>query len=82
MARKAGYVRDIDPLGRLVIPKQYRKEMDIPEEGGTVVVTCTNGVVTVAKAEKSCIFCGETLELTEFKNRSVCLTCLAEINKK
>lgn len=74
-------MRDIDPLGRLVIPKQYRKEMDIPEEGGTVVVTCTNGVVTVAKAEKSCIFCGETQELKDFKNRAVCRNCLAEMSK-
>lgn len=81
MARKAGYVRDIDALGRLVIPKQYRKEMDIPEEGGTVNVTCANGVVTVTKAEKTCVFCGETNDLREFRNRSVCPECLAEINK-
>ena len=76
---KSGYLREIDRLGRVVIPKQYRKEMNIPEEGGEVQLTCKNGVVTVSKSAETCIFCRSRRKLGDFKGRPVCAKCLDEI---
>ena len=76
---KSGYIREIDRLGRVVIPKQYRKEMNIPEEGGEVLLTCKNGVVTVAKSAETCIFCRSRRKLSDVKGRPVCAKCLDEI---
>lgn len=76
---KNGILRDIDQLGRLVIPKQFRREMDIPDEGGTVTVTCQNGVVTVQKAVETCVFCRSKRGLIEFKDKLICPKCLAEL---
>ncbi len=76
---KSGYIREIDRLGRVVIPKQYRKEMNLPEEGGEVLLTCKNGVVSVSKSAEVCIFCRSRRKLGEFKGRPVCAKCLDEI---
>ena len=76
---KSGYIREIDRLGRVVIPKQYRKEMNIPEEGGEVLLTCKKGVVTVAKSAEVCVFCRSKRKLVNFKDRPVCAKCLDEI---
>ena len=76
---KSGYLREIDRRGRVVIPKQYRKEMNIPEEGGEVLLTCKNGVVTVSKAAEVCICCRSRRKLSDFKGRPVCAKCLDEI---
>lgn len=77
---KTEFNRNIDSLGRLVIPKQFRKKMDIPDEGGTVIVTCVNGTVTVSKATVTCIFCESKKDLTEFKGRTLCRKCLKELS--
>ncbi len=76
---KSGYIREIDQLGRLVIPKQYRKELDIPDEGGTVLVTSKNGVISITKENPTCVFCRSKKNLGEFKGKPVCPRCLAEI---
>ncbi|MBO4894611.1 MAG: AbrB family transcriptional regulator [Clostridia bacterium] len=76
---KQGYIREIDKLGRVVIPKQFRKQMNVPEEGGEVVVTCKNGTVSISKLAETCIFCRSRKKLTEFKERPVCAQCLAEL---
>ncbi|MBR4765333.1 MAG: AbrB/MazE/SpoVT family DNA-binding domain-containing protein [Clostridia bacterium] len=76
---KSGYIREIDRLGRVVIPKQYRKEMNISEEGGEVLLTCKNGVVTVSKSAEVCVFCRSRRKLSEFKDKPVCAKCLNEI---
>lgn len=76
---KSGYIREIDRLGRVVIPKQYRKEMNLPEEGGEVLLTCKNGVVTVSKSAEVCIFCRSRRKLRSFRDRPVCAKCLDEI---
>ncbi|MBQ6263819.1 MAG: AbrB family transcriptional regulator [Clostridia bacterium] len=76
---KSGYLREIDRLGRVVVPKQYRKEMNIPEEGGEVLLTCKNGVVTISKSAETCIFCRSRRKLSDVKGRPVCAKCLDEI---
>lgn len=76
---KSGYVREIDRLGRVVIPKQFRKEMNIPEEGGEVMLTCRNGVITISKNAPICVFCRSRRKLTEFMGKPVCEKCLNEL---
>lgn len=78
---KAAYKREIDRLGRLVIPKQYRDELDLPEEGGEVNVTCHGGVIYVTKAATTCVFCRSRKDLLNFKGKPVCRRCLASIRQ-
>lgn len=47
-----GIVRRIDDLGRIVIPKEIRRNMGL-NEGDPLVITYNNGTVSIRKYKKS-----------------------------
>ena len=77
--KSTGIVRNIDELGRLVIPKEMRKKMGIGESS-PVEIFVENERIIVTKYQDSCIFCGGASELRDFKGKRVCLDCAKEIN--
>ena len=76
--KSTGIVRNIDELGRLVIPKEMRKKMGIGESS-PVEIFVENDRIIVTKYQDSCIFCGAGSELRDFKGKRVCLKCSEEI---
>ena len=55
--KSTGIVRNIDELGRLVIPKEMRKKMGIGESS-PVEIFVEDDKIIVTKYQDSCIFCG------------------------
>ena len=53
-----GPVRKIDDLGRVVIPKEFRKTFNWPI-GMEVEISAADGKVIVAKHSTACVFCGK-----------------------
>lgn len=78
---KAAYKREVDRLGRLVIPKQYRDELDLPEEGGEVNVTCQGGVIYITKTSATCVFCRSHKDLLEYRGKPVCRRCMESLRQ-
>ncbi len=76
--KSTGIVRNIDDLGRLVIPKEMRKKMGIGESS-PVEIFVENDRIIVTKYQDSCIFCGSSSELRNFKGKRVCLACVEEM---
>ena len=76
--KSTGIVRNIDELGRLVIPKEMRKKMGIGESS-PVEIFVENDRIIVTKYQDSCIFCGSSSELSDFKGKRVCRSCALEI---
>jgi transcriptional pleiotropic regulator of transition state genes len=83
MVRKAIYttvVRRLDPLGRIVLPKKYRKkcDMDVKNE---VEMFLDGSCIAVKKYNTRCKLCGETDNLVTFRGANLCPACLAGIKK-
>ena len=76
--KSTGIVRNIDELGRLVIPKEMRKKMGIGESS-PVEIFVENDRIIVTKYQDSCLFCGSGTELCDFKGKRICKSCIAEI---
>ena len=76
--KSTGIVRNIDELGRLVIPKEMRKKMGIGESS-PVEIFVEDDKIIVTKYQDSCLFCGADSELLSFKGKRVCKTCAQEI---
>ena len=76
--KSTGIVRNIDELGRLVIPKEMRKKMGIGESS-PVEIFVENDRIIVTKYQDSCIFCGSGTELSDFKDKRVCRACITEM---
>ena len=72
--KASGIVRNLDNLGRVVIPKEMRNLMAI-KEGDPVEIIKVNNEVVVRKYSKGCIFCGSIQEISEFKEIIVCNEC-------
>ena len=74
-----GFVREIDSVGRVVIPMQLRKELNIVEKGSKVELFSDGKQIILKKAIEDCIFCKSEDELTEFDGKFICKTCLEKI---
>lgn len=69
-----GIVRNSDPLGRVVIPKEVRVQFDIAEHD-PVEIFIDGEKIALKKYTPGCIFCGSLEVLTTFRNKLVCETC-------
>ncbi len=72
--KESGIVRKVDPLGRIVIPKEIRKVMSINEGDPLEIVKDNNGILLM-KYHRGCIFCGGDKSSIEFKGMLVCTEC-------
>lgn len=79
--KATGIVRRIDELGRIVLPIELRRTMDI-EERDRVEIYLEDDLIIVRKFEQTCLFCGAVRNLIAFKEKSVCRDCIRALNKK
>ena len=70
--------KNIDDLGRIVLPKDIRKKLGM-EIRSSVDVRVEDEKIIITKVQDSCIFCHSKLNLTDFKGKKICQNCLSEI---
>ena len=75
----SGFIREIDSVGRIVIPMQIRKELGLVERGSKVELFSDGKQITCRKAVASCVFCKGEADLVEFEGKWICKSCLANI---
>ena len=76
--KATGIVRNIDELGRIVIPKELRKKMNMTE-GSPVEIFVDNGKIALVRYCENCDFCGATENLSDVKGKKICASCLSDI---
>ena len=76
--KSTGVVRKIDELGRIVIPKEIRKVMDIDERDPLEIFTDEDKII-FKKYEPCCLFCGNSENVVYFNNKKICSECLEKI---
>ena len=74
-------VRKIDELGRIVIPIELRRVMDIGERDSLEIYVDGTSII-LKKYATSCSFCGKEENLSYYMDKPVCLVCVNEIKKK
>ena len=79
--RAIGCVRQIDKLGRLVLPSDIRRMLNIKDGSDSVEFFVDEDSVVIKKYRPACIFCNSANNIQTYKNQSVCQTCLDEIRK-
>lgn len=81
---KKGVVRCIDPLGRLVIPKEVRKELGLLQ-GEPVEMITEKDCVIIKKYSAACILCGKPIksekDILIVHDKKICIDCQNLINK-
>lgn len=72
--------RKLDDLGRVVIPKEIRSELEIKEKE-KIQIDVNNNCIILKKYQQSCILCGKKERLFNFKTQKVCIKCYEEMGK-
>lgn len=76
--KSTGIIRKVDELGRIVLPIELRRVLDIAERDELEIFT-ENDRIILQKHQTSCVFCGATSALTIYKGKHVCGTCIRNL---
>lgn len=76
--KSTGIVRRMDELGRVVIPIEIRNQFNIAEKD-PMEIYVDGSTIILKKFEPNCIFCGNTKNLLEYKDKLICEKCSKKI---
>ncbi|ACL69393.1 AbrB/MazE/SpoVT family DNA-binding domain-containing protein [Halothermothrix orenii] len=76
--KATGIVRKIDDLGRVVIPKELRRTMNI-EKKDPMEIYVDEDTIILKKYEPACIFCGNAENTIDYMGKFICKDCLNEM---
>ena len=79
--KSTGVVRRVDELGRVVIPIELRRTMEIAEKDALEIYVDGECII-LKKYQPACIFCGNAADVVNIKGKNICSECLAEIKSK
>lgn len=79
--KATGIVRKVDELGRIVLPIELRRTLDIAERD-QLEIYVDGASIILNKHHSACIFCGNPEEITTFKGKNVCASCMKELGGK
>ena len=78
--KATGIVRKVDELGRIVLPIELRRTLNIRHED-PIEIFVDGDYIMLKKYEPACIFCGDAKDVINYKGRNICRKCLEEVKK-
>jgi len=78
--KSTGIVRKVDELGRIVLPIELRRTLEIAEKDMLEIYVDGDAIV-MKKYTPSCIFCGGTKGILTYREKNVCAACLRDLKK-
>ena len=78
--KSTGITRQVDNLGRFVLPIEIRRALDI-QEGDALEIFTDDDRVILKKYQPACIFCNDADEVVLFGGKRVCRQCLTKLKE-
>ncbi|MBE5772130.1 MAG: AbrB/MazE/SpoVT family DNA-binding domain-containing protein [Clostridia bacterium] len=78
--KSTGVVRKLDDLGRIVIPIELRRTMDIGLRD-TLEIFVEDDKIILKKYHPACVFCNDARDVVPYKDKLICQRCLDELKK-
>lgn len=79
--KTTGIVRKVDELGRIVLPIELRRTLDI-EERDSLEIYLDGDKIILSKYMPACLFCGSSEELVDHMGKKVCRQCAQALHNK
>jgi transcriptional pleiotropic regulator of transition state genes len=76
--KTTGIVRQMDSLGRIVLPIELRRTLDIGQKDSLEIYVEGNQII-LKKYEPTCVFCENTEGIVSYRGKNVCPACLKEL---
>ena len=78
--KSTGIIRKVDEPGRIVLPIELRRVLDIAERD-ELEIYMENDRIILQKFEPSCIFCQSSQGLVTYKGKNVCQVCVRNMSR-
>jgi len=79
--KSTGIVRKVDELGRIVLPIELRRTLEIEEKDSLEIYVEGNSII-LKKYEPACIFCGNASDIKDYMGKNVCASCAKKLGEK
>ncbi len=76
--KSTGIVRKVDELGRIVLPIELRRTLDIAEKDSLEIYT-DGAAIILKKYQPACIFCDDAQDITVYRGKNLCPKCIKSI---
>ena len=78
--KSTGIIRKVDELGRIVLPIEIRRTLDIAERDELEIFMEGEHII-LQKFEHTCVFCGSSKALITFQQKNICTDCVRKIGQ-
>ena len=78
--KSTGIIRKVDELGRIVLPIEIRRTLDIAERDELEIFMDRDRII-LQKHQASCIFCDSASGLTVYEGKNICQACMRNLRK-
>ena len=75
-----GIIRKIDDLGRIVLPIELRRTLDVSTQDELEIYVVDDQIV-LQKHEPNCVFCNARRGLVSYKGKNICQECLEALRE-
>ena len=79
--KSTGVVRKVDELGRIVLPIEIRKVLDIKQKDAIEIFTDEDKII-LQKYQPACIFCDNVDDVVYFNGKRVCAECIKMLKEQ
>ena len=80
MIKSTGILRNVDQLGRIVLPMELRNKLGIKDKDPLEILVDGSSIV-LRKYNPNCIFCGTDKNLFEYNDKLICTKCKEKVSK-
>ncbi len=78
--KSTGMVRGIDKMGRVVLPTETRKLLNLIAGKSAVEIYTDDDSIVLKKYVPACIFCDSVDDIVEYKGNKICKKCIEKLN--
>ena len=78
--KSIGVIRKIDELGRIVLPVEFRRTLNI-KKNDSVEIYAQGNSIYITKSNPTCVICGKTTKLVDIDGKPICRGCVKNISK-
>ena len=78
--KSTGIIRKVDELGRIVLPIEIRRTLDIAERD-EIEIFMESDQIILQKFEPSCCFCRSSRTLVTYQGKNICQECIRNISR-
>lgn len=77
--KSTGMVRAVDKMGRVVIPKEIRRQLKVENDVDSFEIYMDGDKVVLKKYQPTCIFCDSLTDSVAFEGYNVCTDCIEKL---